>query len=252
METHAQHLHKAPGKKFWHYFFEFFMLFLAVSTGFFVENLREHHIEDERLNQYLKSMQLDIASNATALDYAMEENRKMIMAYDTLAALLAKNEPAIDRAAFARNLGEVWVRSFTNRSETYDQMKSSGSLRYLKNFNLLTTILDYQRKCNFAQWRSQGFEVKYYTDIFIPALYNNYDMPCLYMLDTTYAHNPIIRANNLKHIDVITGDEATKFRKEVGSAFMLRLERLHVTIAAYQTAKEQGIALSKLIEDHLE
>ncbi|MCX6221180.1 MAG: hypothetical protein NTZ69_09330 [Bacteroidia bacterium] len=30
METHAHHLHKVPGNKFWHYFYEFLMLFLAV------------------------------------------------------------------------------------------------------------------------------------------------------------------------------------------------------------------------------
>ena len=27
METHAHHLHKAPGKKLWHYLFEFLMCF---------------------------------------------------------------------------------------------------------------------------------------------------------------------------------------------------------------------------------
>jgi len=37
METHANHLHKAPGHGLKHYFFEFFMLFLAVSLGFFLE-----------------------------------------------------------------------------------------------------------------------------------------------------------------------------------------------------------------------
>jgi len=251
MEVH-HHPHVQHSKKWKNYLYEFLMLFLAVSAGFFVENLREHHIENERLKQYLKSMQLDIESNVIALDYVMNENSKMIESYDKLIALLAKNEPTIDRASFARNLGEVWVRSFINRNETFEQMKSSGTLRYLKNFHLLTTILDYQRKCNFAQWRSQGFEVKYYTDIFIPALYNNYDMACLFMLDTTYSHNPEIRLNNLKHVDVLSGEEAVKFRKEVGSAFMLRLERLHVTIAAYKTAKEKGLELAKLLEKHLE
>src|SRR6202007_96162 len=101
METHAHELHHSPGHGWKHYFFEFFMLFLAVSAGFFVENLREHHLEAERLDQYLKSMQLDIESNGAALDYAMNENKKMIIAYDTLAAMLAKNEPTIDRAPFA-------------------------------------------------------------------------------------------------------------------------------------------------------
>ena len=41
METHAEHLHHAPGKKIRHYFFEFLMLFLAVFCGFIAENWRE-------------------------------------------------------------------------------------------------------------------------------------------------------------------------------------------------------------------
>jgi hypothetical protein len=48
METHAHHLHHAPGKKIWHYFYEFLMLFLAVFCGFLAENFREHHLEKER------------------------------------------------------------------------------------------------------------------------------------------------------------------------------------------------------------
>jgi hypothetical protein len=32
METHAHHLHKAPGNKFRHFFFEFLILFLAVAA----------------------------------------------------------------------------------------------------------------------------------------------------------------------------------------------------------------------------
>ena len=46
MEVH-QHTH-TPRKKWTHYFWEFFMLFLAVTLGFFVENQREHYIEGQR------------------------------------------------------------------------------------------------------------------------------------------------------------------------------------------------------------
>ena len=42
METHAHHPHTAPGKKWTHYFFEFFMLFLAVFAGFLAENQLEN------------------------------------------------------------------------------------------------------------------------------------------------------------------------------------------------------------------
>ena len=46
MEVH-HHSHTAR-KKWTHYFWEFFMLFLAVTLGFFVENQREHYIEGQR------------------------------------------------------------------------------------------------------------------------------------------------------------------------------------------------------------
>jgi hypothetical protein len=68
METHVHHLHKAPGKNFWHYFFEFFMLFLAVFCGFLVENFREHKIEREREEQYMKSLVNDLAMDTSVIN----------------------------------------------------------------------------------------------------------------------------------------------------------------------------------------
>ncbi|HMG69294.1 MAG TPA: hypothetical protein VK588_16465 [Chitinophagaceae bacterium] len=55
MEVHAHELHKVPGHGWKHYFFEFFMLFLAVFCGFLAENWREHIVDQEREKQYVKS-----------------------------------------------------------------------------------------------------------------------------------------------------------------------------------------------------
>jgi hypothetical protein len=246
MEVHT-HTH-TERKKFTHYLWEFLMLFLAVTLGFLTENLREHYIENERLHRYLKSMLLDIESNQSVMDSAIRENSKMIVAYDSLVNELNMDKKNFDRAAFARKLGPIWYRGFINRNETFEQMKSSGSLRYVKNFNLLTALLDYERKCNFAQYRTQHFEEKYYTELFLPAIYRNYDISCLHMLDSAYTNNPAFMKEQLKHVDILTGDDAKKFRNEMGSAFMLRLERLRVTIAAYRSAIQSGKELKELIE----
>src|SRR5678816_3815911 len=56
MDTHAHHLHKAPGKKWTHYLFEFFMLFHAVFCGFLAENIREHKIERDKEKEYILSL----------------------------------------------------------------------------------------------------------------------------------------------------------------------------------------------------
>ena len=61
MEVH--HPHHAP--KHWKsYLSEFFMLFMAVTLGFFVENYREHFIERKKKKEFLglivKDIQMDI------------------------------------------------------------------------------------------------------------------------------------------------------------------------------------------------
>ncbi len=56
MEIHASHLHHAPGKKIWHYFFEFLMLFLAVFCGFIAENWREQLQEHQREREFIHSI----------------------------------------------------------------------------------------------------------------------------------------------------------------------------------------------------
>jgi len=250
MEVH-HHGHVHEKKKWREYLFQFLMLFLAVTLGFLAENQREHYIENERMHRFLKSMQLDIESNRIVLDSAIRENSKMIIAYDTLVNQLNTRVPTFDRASFARKHGAVWYRGFLNRNETFEQMKTSGSLRYIKNFDLLTAILDYQRKCNFAQYRTEHFEQKYYTEIFLPAIYKNYDIACLHMLDSAYTNNPVLMAEQLKHNDVISGADAKKFRDEVGSAFMLRLERMRVSITAYKIARDKGQELVTLIEKEI-
>ena len=65
MEVHA-HTHTAR-KKWTHYFWEFLMLFLAVTLGFFVENQREHYIEHQRAKIYAASMKANLQVDTSEL-----------------------------------------------------------------------------------------------------------------------------------------------------------------------------------------
>ena len=65
MEVHA-HAH-TPGKKWTHYFWEFFMLFLAVFCGFLAENEREHLVEHKQEKQYMKLMLEDVKTDTAEL-----------------------------------------------------------------------------------------------------------------------------------------------------------------------------------------
>src|SRR6266567_2216063 len=99
METHAHHLHKVPmaigRKNFWHYFYEFLMLFLAVFCGFLVENFREHQAEKERGKQYVESFYEDLKTDTARLTYLVDFETKKIASLNKLQSCydsISKNE----------------------------------------------------------------------------------------------------------------------------------------------------------------
>jgi hypothetical protein len=245
MEVH-HHAHTSR-KKWTHYFWEFLMLFLAVFCGFYAEYQLEHKIERDRTKQFLQSMLIDVRTNIKNLDSLIEQDKKIIAGHDTLVNWLLRDSATIDRAAFARSMGAVWVRNFLVRKETYEQMKSSGSLRYVGNIEFLKKMMDYERITNFAQYRNQEFEKKYYTELFIPALYKAYDLTCQLNLDTSNHSDPFKMEKIAGHKDVLTGNDAIAFRNNMGAALTLRLERLERSLDAFDDARAACVEMEQLI-----
>ncbi len=249
MEVHA-HSHTAR-KKWTHYFWEFLMLFFAVLCGFFAEYQLEHKIEKDRAGQFLQSMLVDVRTNIKNLDSLLTQDKIIILNHNELINWLLKDSASIDRSAFARKMGAVWVRNFLVRKETYEQMKSSGSLRYVGNIEFLKKMMDYERITNFAQYRNQEFEKKYYTELFIPALYKNYDLACQLNLDTSNHSDPFKMGKIATHRDVLTGNDAVIFRNAMGAALTLRLERLRRSIDAFTDARQACVEMEKRIIEKL-
>jgi hypothetical protein len=249
MEVH-HHAHTAR-KKWTHYFWEFLMLFLAVFCGFLAEYQLEHKIERDRARQFLESMLIDVNTNIKNLDSLYSQDQIIIANHDTLVNWLLQDSSVIDRAAFARKMGPVWVRNFLVRKETYDQMKASGSLRYVGNIEFLKKMMDYERITNFAQYRNQEFEKKYYTELFIPAIYKSYDLSCQLSLDSSNYSNPVTMKKILTRRDILSGNDAIVFRQNMGAALTLRLERLRRSLDAFRDARIACVNMENLIKQKL-
>ena len=144
-------------------------------------------------------------------------------------------------------MGAVWIRNFLVRKETYDQMKSSGSLRYIGNIEFLKKMMDYERITNFAQYRNQDFERKYYTEQFIPTLYRSYDLTCQLNLDTSNHSDAYKQQKISTHHDVLNGNDAVIFRNSMGAALSLRLERLRRSLDAFQDARTASLEMEARI-----
>lgn len=146
METHANHLHHAPGKKFRHYFFEFFMLFLAVFCGFLAENYREHVIEHDKETQYMRSMLVDLKADTALVNDLLAEDMINQQKIDSLIHLLKR--PDRDQFGstiyyFARTTTSSGGGRFQLSDRTFEQMKSSGSLRLIHNTLIADSVTAY-------------------------------------------------------------------------------------------------------------
>jgi hypothetical protein len=98
MEVHT-HTH-TPRKKWTHYFWEFFMLFLAVTAGFLVENEREHYVEHLREKQFISSLLVDVKLDTTNLNRIISARDLREKMFDSLTILI--NRP--DRGKYTRDI----------------------------------------------------------------------------------------------------------------------------------------------------
>jgi hypothetical protein len=150
MEVHA-HTHTAR-KKWTHYFWEFLMLFFAVTLGFFVENQREHFIEHQREKQFIKSIIVDLSQDTIAINQLIADYEQKGKDLDSLMALL--NAPDIkEKGATIYLKGRSAPRTeyFTPIDRTILQMKNSGGFRLIRNDSASTSILNYYASINFLE-----------------------------------------------------------------------------------------------------
>ncbi len=138
------HHHSHHPKKWKEYITEFLMLFLAVSLGFFAENLREHQVEKHREISYLKNVHEDLQLDLKNIDNVISQNKVRLQAMDTLFQSINNNTITNeDVYYYIRNL--ALRATFESSHVGLDQIKSAGGLRMIKNSEIISGIQEYER-----------------------------------------------------------------------------------------------------------
>jgi hypothetical protein len=146
MEVH-HHAHTSR-KKWTHYFWEFFMLFLAVTLGFFVENQREHFVEHRREKQYMRGLYDDLVQDTIEINSAIARARLNLSYNDSLLLFMYREKIGSEIPIHFINLdSQALVRLqivFTDR--TASQLKNSGNMRLIREQEVVDMILKYWRQ----------------------------------------------------------------------------------------------------------
>lgn len=148
MEVHHPH-HGSHNKKIKEYILEFFMLFLAVTLGFFAENIREHYVEKEREIKYLQNIHQDLQKDINEIDSTVVYIAKRQLLADTLFMEIKNNNITKDLGQFYYLIKNLSFRHlFENSDNGFTQLKSSGGLRLIENKEIVVKIQDYISNLN--------------------------------------------------------------------------------------------------------
>jgi hypothetical protein len=168
MESHHTHSH-VQEKHFKQYLFDFFMLFLAVTLGFFVENQREHFVEHQREKQFVASMVTDLQTDVVQLDSIINLRHSKTQMIDSILLILDSNDPDKYGSSlyyFARRLPRA-IKFFSNDG-TLQQLKYGGNLRLIQNKKAVDGIMRYDqtvRNIMASEDREESLILQYFPSL---------------------------------------------------------------------------------------
>jgi hypothetical protein len=143
MEVH--HHPKVEKKNFKEYFLEFLMIFLAVTMGFFAENIREGITNRKKEKQYMVLLEQDLKKDTAALHYSIRRLNRDFSSEDSIISLFAenklgeRNDSTLSLLFISSGLSVDIV--FNDRAAT--QLKNSDAMRLIRHRDVAENILQY-------------------------------------------------------------------------------------------------------------
>jgi len=147
MEVH--HHPQVEKKNFKEYFLEGLMIFLAVSLGFFSENLREYIKDSNKIKSNMESMIGDLQTDVAMYDFDFGENQLSDHRIDTLISLLKFNRTNTSQIYFLARTITANNNIYTPDTKTFDQMKSSDALKLIQDRSVVDSISEYYQALQF-------------------------------------------------------------------------------------------------------
>ena len=140
-------------------FWEFLMLFIAITLGFFVENYREDLYDKEKEKEIIVSFINDIEEDIKELDIVIQRREIRETRIDSILYIL--NNDLQDNFGrnlyyYARYLPRPFV--FWANNTTNEELKYSGNFILIKNQKIIDVLLEYDDNYVFIDFIRQREE----------------------------------------------------------------------------------------------
>jgi len=193
MEVHHHPQLEHKSKPWKEYLLEGFMIFIAVTMGFFAESLREHIGDNTREKEFARALytelKVDSATAASKMQLRVEREKTLDYLYTYFKDSSLTTLPRTFYPAFT-NLYIVNIYTFEPKDGILSQLKNSGSLRYFKSLALQKLLGDLNVSINNIRNRNDQ-EYQFFASPVKLFLLQHYDFNWLDQLRGSY---PVTRS----------------------------------------------------------
>lgn len=158
------------------FIFEFVLLFLAITAGFFVENLREDFSEQKQEKGLIKTLVEDLKIDIKSLERitkTREERRQML---DSLTLLINSKDQSkwthltyVQGKKVSRSLDFAYI----SVTRTFEQLKNANGFRLIENQQVAENISKYYEQVRLInQLENQEL---LFIEIYLPICYQIFD-----------------------------------------------------------------------------
>jgi hypothetical protein len=259
MEVH-HHAHGHSKKNWKSYFWEFLMLFLAVTLGFVVENQREHYIEHQREKQLAKNLYKEIYADSVSIQQTVaarnlkEKHSAYFIDYvrdSSLSSLSGNFYPA-----FTSSFIQVQNILFEPNDGILNQLRNSGMLRYFKSNELQAMIGQLSvaianirtrndKEYSYVEMNLRPFSIRHYDFAWYQTLTKNGKLT---LMEAQKQNTQGLFAGRLINADKFSRDEAGS----IASYYLLMLRGTRQVQYAAYSAINHGLLEILRKEYHLE
>lgn len=226
MEVH-HHAHTAR-RKWTHYFWEFLMLFLAVFCGFLAEYQLEHVIEHNREKQYARLLLSDLRADSLFFSNRIVRVNGLLKKHQAFYQLMTGKRKPTDKEILDSFLPLNYTFDVYTTTATYNQMKASGGLRYIRDETLTNELQKYYEVLLHRVISNSDFQINYYSNIISPFILKHFRIQDIdFLADSVKASNPVILNRTTQ-----TDQELLNIMEIYGAEHMNILERLTLPTAA--------------------
>ncbi|MFS8083795.1 MAG: hypothetical protein ACMG51_10105 [Ginsengibacter sp.] len=212
MEVHHHPDIHHESKKWKEYFLEFLMIFLAVTLGFFAENIREHFSDRTKEKQYIAGFIENVKDDTATLRGVIEFEEHQEKGISQMMRL-AHVDMNIDsnRKSFYNIAIHYFFSSaaFKSNDITLQQLKNTGDYRFIEKDHVSDSLTKYDADIHSVYLQGNYYE-SYYKDI-LNRLDEILDMTIFE--DTTFVKNGTLTIKEFPKLRDDNGKIRTLFNK---------------------------------------